>query len=129
MPAGTSGAISVFASDETDLVIDINGYFGKPGTSGLDLFTVAPCRVRDTRNEGSPFNGTIVTNVAANGCMPQGANAGALRPELHCGPAWSARMADSLAGWAHAACGLDTERAGRSRHIEHGDRAFDERLD
>ena len=77
VPAGTGGAISVFASNDTDLVIDVNGYFANPGTGGLDLFTVTPCRVRDTRNEGPPFSGTIVTNVAANGCMPQGANAGA----------------------------------------------------
>ena len=30
VPAGTSGAISVYASDATDLVIDINGYFAPP---------------------------------------------------------------------------------------------------
>jgi hypothetical protein len=28
VPAGTSGAISVYAMDTTDLVIDIDGYFG-----------------------------------------------------------------------------------------------------
>ena len=27
MPAGTNGAISVFASNDTDLVVDVNGYF------------------------------------------------------------------------------------------------------
>jgi len=27
VPAGTGGAISVFASNATDLLIDINGYF------------------------------------------------------------------------------------------------------
>jgi hypothetical protein len=27
VPAGTSGAINVFSSNATDLIIDINGYF------------------------------------------------------------------------------------------------------
>jgi hypothetical protein len=27
VPAGTGGAISVFASDQTDVIVDINGYF------------------------------------------------------------------------------------------------------
>jgi hypothetical protein len=30
VPAGAHGAVSVFASDATDLVIDINGYFAPP---------------------------------------------------------------------------------------------------
>ena len=34
VPAGTSGAISVYATDTTDLVLDINGYF-VPATSIL----------------------------------------------------------------------------------------------
>ena len=29
VPAGTAGAISVFVTDATDLVIDVNGYFGQ----------------------------------------------------------------------------------------------------
>ena len=71
---GTAGAISVYASNDTDLVIDINGYFAPPGSGGLDLFTVAPCRVLDTRNPSgsSPFNGMIVTNVGGSSCVPQG---------------------------------------------------------
>ena len=74
VPAGTAGAVSVYASNDTDLVIDINGYFAPPGPGGLDLFTVAPCRVLDTRNlPGSqPSSGIIVTNVGGNTCLPQG---------------------------------------------------------
>jgi hypothetical protein len=71
---GTAGGVSVYASNDTDLVIDINGYFAAPGLGGLDLFTVAPCRVLDTRNPpGSPpFSGMIVTNVGGSSCLPQG---------------------------------------------------------
>jgi hypothetical protein len=27
VPAGTGGAVSVFVSDATDVIVDINGYF------------------------------------------------------------------------------------------------------
>jgi hypothetical protein len=53
VPAGTNGAISVFASANTDLIIDINGYFAPPGNpGGLYFFSLAPCRVVDTRSVG-----------------------------------------------------------------------------
>jgi hypothetical protein len=68
--AGTNGAISVFASNNSDLVIDINGYFAPPGPGGLSLINVAPCRVLDTRipSGSPPFKGTRDANVAASGC-------------------------------------------------------------
>ena len=47
---GTDGKISVFAFNDTDLLIDVNGYFGPPGAPGqLALYTLSPCRVLDTR--------------------------------------------------------------------------------
>jgi len=49
VPAGTGGAIGIYVSDDTDVLFDINGYFAPPATSGLDYFTVTPCRVADTR--------------------------------------------------------------------------------
>ena len=49
VPAGTGGAISVFVTDATDLVIDIDGYFAPPTAGGLKLYPVSPCRVADTR--------------------------------------------------------------------------------
>jgi hypothetical protein len=70
--AGVSGGVSVFASNDTDLIIDINGYFAPPGAGGLSLFTLTPCRLLDTRNPpgSAPFNGTLNPgpNVAASGC-------------------------------------------------------------
>jgi hypothetical protein len=58
VPAGSSGDISVYPSNDTDLIIDINGYFAAPGMGGLSLYAVAPCRVIDTRQLGPPFSGT-----------------------------------------------------------------------
>jgi hypothetical protein len=69
VPAGANGAVSVFASDATDLVIDLNGYFAPPGPGGLSLYTVTPCRVLDTRLAGTPaFNATMDVNVVAAPC-------------------------------------------------------------
>jgi hypothetical protein len=59
VPAGTSGSISVFASDETNVLIDINGYFAAPGSpQALAFYPVAPCRVADTRSFGG-FSGAF----------------------------------------------------------------------
>jgi uncharacterized repeat protein (TIGR03803 family) len=72
--AGTSGEVSVYPTNDTDLVIDINGYFAPAGTGGLSLYAVAPCRVIDTRHVGSgqPFSGTLTPPVDVTGsfCGP-----------------------------------------------------------
>jgi len=70
VPAGTNGDISVFATHDSDLVIDINGYFAPPGTGGLSFFSLTPCRVTDTRNPAGalPFNGKVDVNVISSGC-------------------------------------------------------------
>jgi hypothetical protein len=48
--AGTDGAVSFYASDTTDLVVDINGYFAPPlGVGALAFYTATPCRLADTR--------------------------------------------------------------------------------
>jgi YVTN family beta-propeller protein len=61
VPAGSDGNITAFASDDTNLAIDINGYFAAPGTGGLSLYPTVPCRVIDTRKigNGEPFTGTL----------------------------------------------------------------------
>ena len=71
IPAGTGGSISAFASNDTDLVIDINGYFAPASTAGSHFYTVNPCRVLDTRNPAgtAPFSGTINVNVSGSGCQ------------------------------------------------------------
>ncbi len=58
VPGGTNESISVYVSDPTDLILDINGYFGQPGHAGaLTFYPVAPCRVADTRNPAGPLGG------------------------------------------------------------------------
>jgi len=58
VPAGSNESISVFVSNPTDVILDINGYFGQPGSPGaLFFYPVTPCRVADTRNANGPFGG------------------------------------------------------------------------
>jgi DNA-binding beta-propeller fold protein YncE len=59
--AGTGGEISAYASNDTDLVVDINGYFAPPGQNGLSLYPTVPCRVLDTRppNGNGAFSGAL----------------------------------------------------------------------
>src|ERR1019366_5059300 len=59
--AGVSGNVSVYPTNDTDLAIDIDGYFAAAGQGGLSLFGVQPCRVIDTRHvsSGQPFTGTL----------------------------------------------------------------------
>jgi len=52
VPAGSSGAVSVFVSDASDVILDINGYFVPPGGAGLAFYPVTPCRIADTRGSG-----------------------------------------------------------------------------
>ena len=74
VPAGTGGDITVYPSNDTDLVIDINGYFAPAGPGGLSLYPAAPCRVIDTRQIGSgqPFSGMLSppVDVADSPCEP-----------------------------------------------------------
>ncbi len=71
VPAGSSGGISVYASDSTELVVDIVGYFAAPASGGISLYATAPCRVIDTRSGGGqPWRGEKTINVAGSTCAP-----------------------------------------------------------
>jgi hypothetical protein len=54
VPAGAGGAISIYTSDATDVLFDINGYFAPPVNNGLKFYTLTPCRVADTRVSSYP---------------------------------------------------------------------------
>jgi hypothetical protein len=78
VPAGTGGAISAFVTDDSDLMIDINGYFDSAVATGATAFyPLAPCRVADTRNPNSAFGGPQIAAgttrdfpIATSNCMP-----------------------------------------------------------
>lgn len=58
VPGGANGAISVFATNTTDVILDINGYF-VPATeaTALAFYPLTPCRIADTRNPAGPLGG------------------------------------------------------------------------
>jgi hypothetical protein len=76
VPVGTNESISVFVTDLTDVILDINGYFDQPGNTGaLSFYPVTPCRIADTRNPDGPFGGpemgegeTRSFAIPASGC-------------------------------------------------------------
>ena len=75
VPAGAGGSISIYVSDATHVIIDINGYFATPsGTSALAFYPVTPCRVADTRNANGPFGGpSLAAGATRNFTVPQSA--------------------------------------------------------
>jgi Chitobiase/beta-hexosaminidase C-terminal domain/Beta-propeller repeat len=62
-PTGTNGGVSVYASDATQFILDIDGYFVPAGTSasGLEFYPLTPCRVADTRNPTGSLGGPSLT--------------------------------------------------------------------
>jgi hypothetical protein len=59
--AGTNGEMSVFATNDTHVVIDINGYFGPPGLPApLSFYPMTPCRIADTRLGSGTFGGPVM---------------------------------------------------------------------
>ena len=61
-PAGANGGVSVYVTDATQLILDIDGYFVPAGTnSGLEFFPLTPCRIADTRNAAGPLGGPSLT--------------------------------------------------------------------
>ncbi len=68
-----NGDIKIYTYDSTDVLVDINGYYGVPGSGGLSMYPLAPCRAFDSRaNHGKAFQGTLnpPVNVAGSPCAP-----------------------------------------------------------
>jgi len=60
-PAGTDGGVTVYVSDESHVILDIDGYFVPKGTaSALAFYPVTPCRMVDTRNGTGPLAGPFL---------------------------------------------------------------------
>ncbi|MBI4909155.1 MAG: hypothetical protein HY820_36385 [Acidobacteria bacterium] len=83
VPAGTNGAVSVFVTDYTDVVLDVNGYFVPPDAGGNAFYPLAPCRVSDTRLADGPLGGPFMRGgesrtiavVSSNCKVPSNADA------------------------------------------------------
>jgi hypothetical protein len=75
----TYGSVSVYASNNTNLVLDVTGYFAPAASAptGLSLTPLGPCRVLDTRLSTGNFQGELtVPFTTGNDCdVPTGAKA------------------------------------------------------
>lgn len=50
---GLNGAINVYVTEPSHVIVDLNGYFAPPGLTGeLAFYPVTPCRLVDTRFTG-----------------------------------------------------------------------------
>jgi hypothetical protein len=55
-------------TNQSDVILDVSGYFAPRRQGGLSLYTTTPCRVLDTRNTSGAFNGTLTVNAAGSSC-------------------------------------------------------------
>jgi hypothetical protein len=73
VPAGPGGTISVYASNATDLVMDINGYFTTAAPGAYAFYPVTPCRLVDTRNSNGSLGGPALPgNTSRTFPLPAG---------------------------------------------------------
>ena len=50
VPSGFDSGVSVYASNTTDVILDIDGYFLPQNSQSLQFYPLPPCRVVDTRS-------------------------------------------------------------------------------
>ena len=91
VPAGYNDNISVYASNTTNVILDINGYFTPPASGTLQFYPMTPCRVVDTRSANGPLGGPrLATNgtrdfpIESSSCIP----AGSLHRPTHSTSPW-----------------------------------------
>jgi DNA-binding beta-propeller fold protein YncE len=53
VPAGVSGSVSVYVSNTTNVILDIDGYFAPAASGTYQFYPLTPCRVVDTRQGSS----------------------------------------------------------------------------
>src|SRR5271170_7225745 len=76
-PAGVNGGVSVFVSDASQVILDIDGYFVPVGTaSALAFYPVTPCRVADTRNVAGPLGGPFLAGGTSRNFPVQSSSCG-----------------------------------------------------
>jgi sugar lactone lactonase YvrE len=71
VPSGSNGQISVYSTDQADLIVDVSGYYAPPTSGGLALYNVSPCRAWDSRGSngnGTPVNGASYHDATGGDC-------------------------------------------------------------
>jgi uncharacterized repeat protein (TIGR03803 family) len=81
VPAGNN-AVSVYVTDTTDVILDIDGYLAPAAQNTLQFYPLTPCRVVDTRNPNGPLGGPRLPAqqerdfplLMSTTCIPSGLN-------------------------------------------------------
>jgi len=61
VPTGAGGQVSIYVTNATDVIVDVNGYFAPAGSPGaLSFYASTPCRIVDTRLADGPFGGPVM---------------------------------------------------------------------
>ncbi len=78
VPGGYQGAVTVYVTNTTNVILDINGYFTGPSGSTLQFYSLTPCRVLDTRGTNGNLGGPALVaqqvrsfDMLSSPCMPQ----------------------------------------------------------
>jgi len=71
-PSTIGQSVAFYAnSNNTDLLVDVNGYFAPAGEGGNSLYTIPNCRIYDSRNNnGQPFSGQKTIYITGQACAP-----------------------------------------------------------
>ena len=74
--AAGNNSVSVYVTDTTDVILDIDGYFTTPG---LQFYPLTPCRLADTRGADGPLGGPRLAAqqerdfpLLMSSCIPDG---------------------------------------------------------
>lgn len=67
VPAGNN-SVSVYASNTTDVILDIDGYFASSSSRTYQFYTLMPCRIVDTRNNQD--GGMLLAGVERDYTIP-----------------------------------------------------------
>ena len=132
VPAGYQGAVSVFVSNTTDVVLDIDGYFAPASSSTLAFYPLTPCRVADTRDNTYPqgLGPPYLTGqqqrdlpVLTSPCFPMGLNPAAYSFNFTVVPHVPLGYLTVWPAGQPAAQRLDAERGDRHGGGQRSDRA------
>ena len=106
VPGGYQGAVSVYVSNTTNVVLDINGYFTGPGGSTLQFYPLTPCRVIDTRNPNGNLGGPALVgatvrsfDMLSSSCIPQSVSIAAYSLNFTAIPYPSGQAMTYLSAW------------------------------
>ncbi len=79
VPAGYQDDLSVYASETTDVILDIDGYFAPANTDTYQFYPLPPCRIVDTRGANGPLGGPYLQAqqsrdfpILTSSCIPAG---------------------------------------------------------